>query len=42
MNEALPANDEDNAVNAIVEDKTGKFWFGTSGKAYIYDGKTFN
>ncbi|NTD97630.1 histidine kinase [Agrobacterium tumefaciens] len=28
-------------VNAIIEDKTGKFWFGTRGYATIYDGKIF-
>ena len=28
-------------VNSIIEDKTGKFWFGTMGKAFVYDGKTF-
>jgi ligand-binding sensor domain-containing protein len=30
-----------NDVNAIIEDKTGKFWFGTRGYAAVYDGKTF-
>jgi ligand-binding sensor domain-containing protein len=30
-----------NDVNAIIEDKTGKFWFGTRGYAKVYDGKTF-
>lgn len=30
-----------NDVNAIVEDKSGKLWFGTRGYACIYDGKTF-
>jgi ligand-binding sensor domain-containing protein len=30
-----------NAVNAIIEDKTGKLWFGTRGYASVYDGKTF-
>jgi ligand-binding sensor domain-containing protein len=30
-----------NDVNSIIEDKTGKFWFGTRGYATIYDGKTF-
>jgi ligand-binding sensor domain-containing protein len=25
----------------IIEDKTGRFWFGTRGKTYVYDGKTF-
>ncbi|MVM38541.1 histidine kinase [Spirosoma sp. HMF3257] len=28
-------------VNAILEDKTGKFWFGTREKAFVYDGKAF-
>ncbi|WP_316823068.1 two-component regulator propeller domain-containing protein [Pedobacter gandavensis] len=31
-----------NDVNAIIEDKTGKLWFGTRGNTYIYDGKTFS
>lgn len=30
-----------NDVNAIIEDKTGKIWFGTRGYARVYDGKTF-
>jgi ligand-binding sensor domain-containing protein len=30
-----------NEVNSIIEDKTGKFWFGTRGSTYVYDGKTF-
>ncbi|MCS3798496.1 two-component regulator propeller domain-containing protein [Niastella sp. OAS944] len=30
-----------NAVNSIIEDKTGKLWFGTRGYASVYDGKTF-
>ena len=30
-----------NDVNAIIEDKTGKIWFGTRGYASVYDGKTF-
>ncbi|MCI9845045.1 histidine kinase [Flavobacterium pectinovorum] len=30
-----------NDVNAIMEDRTGKFWFGTRGHAFVYDGKTF-
>ena len=30
-----------NDVNAIIEDKTGKFWMGTRGNAVFYDGKTF-
>lgn len=31
----------DNNVNSIIEDKTGKLWFATRGHAYLYDGKTF-
>lgn len=30
-----------NDVNSIIEDKTGKLWFGTRGYACVYDGKTF-
>ena len=30
-----------NEVNAIIEDKTGKFWFCTRGNTFVYDGKTF-
>lgn len=30
-----------NDVNAILEDKTGKLWFGTRGNAFVYDGKKF-
>lgn len=30
-----------NDVNAIIEDKAGKFWFATRGNAVVYDGKTF-
>jgi ligand-binding sensor domain-containing protein len=30
-----------NEVTSIIEDKTGKFWFGTRGNAFVYDGKTF-
>lgn len=30
-----------NDVNAIIEDRTGKFWFGTRGYACVYDGKAF-
>ncbi|MBO9616482.1 MAG: histidine kinase [Dyadobacter sp.] len=36
----LPPDDHDD-VNSIIEDKNGKFWFGTRGDARIYDGKTF-
>ena len=32
----------DNRVNAIIEDRTGKFWLGTRGNAFLYDGTTFN
>ena len=28
-------------VNSIVEDTTGRFWFGTRGNTFVYDGKTF-
>jgi ligand-binding sensor domain-containing protein len=28
-------------VTSIVEDKTGKFWFATRGRTFVYDGKTF-
>lgn len=28
-------------VNAIVEDRTGKLWFATRGRTFVYDGKTF-
>jgi ligand-binding sensor domain-containing protein len=27
--------------NSIIEDKTGKFWFGTRDNAFVYDGKAF-
>jgi ligand-binding sensor domain-containing protein len=30
-----------NGVSSVIEDKTGKFWFGTSGNAFVYDGKAF-
>nr|WP_199081655.1 two-component regulator propeller domain-containing protein [Pedobacter sp. ASV19] len=30
-----------NDVNSIIEDNTGKLWFGTRGYARVYDGKTF-
>lgn len=36
-NSARPPNE----VTSIIEDKTGKFWFGTRGNAFVYDGKTF-
>lgn len=38
--EAIPQKDH-NDVNSIIEDKTGKFWFGTRGHACLYDGKVF-
>ena len=42
MNEGLSGIDPyDNDVNSIVEDKTGKFWFGTRGKTFTFDGKKF-
>jgi len=28
-------------VNSIIEDKTGKFWLGTRGNTFLYDGKNF-
>ncbi|RFS16923.1 two-component regulator propeller domain-containing protein [Emticicia sp. C21] len=41
-NEGLPdGNDDNNDVNSIIEDKTGKFWFATRGKVFTYDGKKF-
>jgi len=30
-----------NDMTTILEDKTGKFWFGTRGYLSVYDGKTF-
>ncbi len=30
-----------NEINAIIEDKTGKYWFATRGNTVVYDGKTF-
>jgi ligand-binding sensor domain-containing protein len=30
-----------NDVNAIIEDKAGKFWLSTRGHTTVYDGKTF-
>jgi ligand-binding sensor domain-containing protein len=30
-----------NEVNSIIEDKTGKFWFGTRSNTFVYDKKTF-
>lgn len=36
----LPKNN-DNEIHSIIEDRMGKLWFGTRGKAYIYDGITF-
>ena len=42
MNEGLSGIDPyDNAVNSIVEDKTGKFWVGTRGNTFTFDGKKF-
>ncbi|AYL97957.1 ligand-binding sensor domain-containing protein [Mucilaginibacter celer] len=28
-------------VNAIIEDKTGRFWLATRGNTFVYDGKVF-
>lgn len=36
-----PAPPAQNEVNAIIQDKTGAFWFATRGNTYIYDGKTY-
>jgi ligand-binding sensor domain-containing protein len=42
MNGGLPnGNKDDNDVNSILEDKTGKFWFATRGNLFTYDGKKF-
>jgi ligand-binding sensor domain-containing protein len=42
MNEGLSGIDPyDNDVNSIVEDNTGKFWFGTRGNTFTFDGKKF-
>ncbi|UON86153.1 histidine kinase [Dyadobacter chenwenxiniae] len=42
MNEGLSRFDPyDNDVNSIVEDKTGKFWFGTRGNTFTFDGEKF-
>ncbi len=30
-----------NDINNIMEDRTGKLWFGTRGELSVYDGKTF-
>lgn len=30
-----------NAAFPIIEDHTGRFWFGTNGNTFIYDGRTF-
>ncbi|HYF02766.1 MAG TPA: two-component regulator propeller domain-containing protein [Patescibacteria group bacterium] len=32
---------EENAVWDIIQDRTGRFWFGTTDGIYRYDGKTF-
>lgn len=28
-------------VNSIIEDENGKFWFGTRGRTFVYDGESF-
>lgn len=40
---ALPNNEipKDNGVTSIIEDKSGKLWFGTDNGVYCYDGKVF-
>ena len=30
-----------NEITSIIEDKTGKFWFGSRGNTFVYDGKSF-
>jgi ligand-binding sensor domain-containing protein len=30
------------AVNSILQDRKGMFWFGTTANTFIYDGKTFS
>ncbi|HMI79458.1 MAG TPA: two-component regulator propeller domain-containing protein [Ferruginibacter sp.] len=30
-----------NDIHTIIEDKSGKLWFGTRGHTFVYDGKTF-
>ena len=34
-------NETNNRVHTIIEDKTGKFWFGTGGDVCIYDRTTY-
>ena len=34
-------NETNNRIHTIMEDKTGKLWFGTGGDVCIYDGKTY-
>ena len=29
-----------NSIRLIIEDKTGKLWFGSGGRGHRYDGKT--
>jgi ligand-binding sensor domain-containing protein len=42
MNEGFSRFDPyDNDINSIVEDNTGKFWFGTRGNTFTFDGKKF-
>lgn len=38
---SIPNQRPINEINAIIEDKTGKFWFGTRGNTFVYDGKAF-
>lgn len=35
-------NQTDNTINSIIEDQTGKIWFGAWSNAGIYDGKTIS
>lgn len=41
LNQLPAAHWMHNDVNSIIEDKTGKFWFGTRGFTFIYDGKVY-
>jgi ligand-binding sensor domain-containing protein len=34
-------NETNNRIHTIIEDKTGKLWFGTGGDVCNYDGKTY-
>ncbi len=38
---SLPDAPPINEVTSIIEDRSGKFWFGTRGNVFVYDGKSF-